>query len=267
MTSTGNSEFDQFAESLNRWRTLGRPIGNLDDAQAQTYEIDMELDHVVSYLSSLGDRALRGDTQIDWASTVPSYLADLDKIETGLGATRISEIEKQRYQDYLTECRLVWERMRLLPVPREGHLGFRKAVLDEFRFLAEEFQFRVVRHSPINVRYESTALFVELTYSPDSPEISLAVGRLPRTGECEEAFYLDDITYMAGLGSFDFEDLDLKTQHGVALFVKSAAEVVREHLGDVLRNDVNAFRLLRDMATERDKRYSDKMKRQHGPNE
>jgi hypothetical protein len=199
----------------------------------------------VSHLSSVGADALRRNTKIDWPKIVPEYLADFDAIEREIEATPIPEERKQIYRDYISECRSVWEKMALLPVPAEGHLGFRKEVQSRFRFLEAGYNFQVTQATPIMVRYESPYSYVELYYSPNCPAIAFQLGRLPQPKEGEVWFSLDDIAYWADLGlQFDYSQFDLESRQGIRDFVASAAGIIQHHADPVLRNNASAWESL-----------------------
>lgn len=253
MTKSGDNLSVQFSSVFERWKALPRPIGNLKDNQAPTYPVELDLDHVVRYLLGLGNEAVEEDTRIDWPRVVPEYLADLEAIEKNVDALPISEEQKEKYQGYVSECRAVLEKMCSLPVPSEGHLGFRKQVLSSFRFLEDAYGFRVTEATPIKVRYESPDLFVELEYSPECPELAFGLGELTDVESSSHLFSLDDFLYWAGLGSFfNYSRFDLQSRDGVAAFVMWAAQLIKDHAGPVLQNEPSAFRMMVAKQRERE---------------
>jgi hypothetical protein len=249
--------FHEFSMAYQHWQWLVPPIGDLRNTNAPTYQIELDLDHEVSSLASVGKRALEGDTQPDWQKIVPGYLADLSAIERSVAVAAIPDERKRMYEDYISECRAVWLKIGLLPVPADGHLGFRKYVLSSFRFLEELHGFRVTETSPIKVRYESNQLFIELKYSPRAPELGLDFGNLVKAEKPPKSFSLDDLAYWAGLGlRFDYSRFDLESRDGVEHFVGDIATFFKLNADSILSNDPNAFNSLFASQKERDLRLA-----------
>ena len=80
MTAVRDDLFNRFSHSFERWKNLARPTGNLTDAQAPTYPIELALDHIASHLLAVGNDAAGSSTKIDWPKIVPENLADLDAV-------------------------------------------------------------------------------------------------------------------------------------------------------------------------------------------
>lgn len=243
--------FREFSRTFEHWKWLVPPVGDLHDNERPTYGIELDLDHEMSALESVGSRALRGDTMPDWPAIVPKYLADLEAIVRRVESASIPEPDKEKYKTYIAECRAVWEKISFLPVPVDGHLGFRGRVLEEFQFLENPFHFRVVQTTPIMVRYESSELFVTLRYSPRAPYLSLELGRLR---EDQPRFSVDDLWHWAGLGlQFDYDRFDLESRNGLANFVAAIARFVQNHAALLLRNDSASFDCLIAKQAERER--------------
>ena len=260
----GHSEsgFKDFADSYARWLRLSRPTRNVENVLAPTHVFEVDLDHTISDLVSVGRRTLEKPTQFDYAKIVPQYLEDIDRLESKLDTLNVSDGERNNYRTYLSECRWVWEKMKQLQTPPEGHLGFRGAVLSSFTFLQRDYQFVVADAAPIRVRFESKIIYAELTYSPDAPMLSFTIGRIGI--DPDGTYVLDDIFYIANHEiSFDYSKFDLQTEEGIVSFVRYAAELVRNNAEGILRGDPNAFRLLEDMAGEREQRYVEEADKKH----
>jgi hypothetical protein len=263
MAHTEPDPFREFSEAFERWRWLLPPIGNLRDSKRLTYPIELDLDHEVSSLSGVGGDALRGNTKPDWQKIAPEYLANLNTIERNVDAAPIPEERKKKYRDYISECRLLWKKISLLPVPAEGHLGFRRCVLDNFSFLEKQYGFRVTETTPIRVCYASTELLVELTHAPGAPELSLGFGRLGKGEDQPPSFSLDDLMYWAGLGlRFDYARFNLESKDGLADFIASAAQILQQYAGPILRNEPSCFHTLLTKQAERERRLSDETESQ-----
>jgi hypothetical protein len=257
MAQQQSDPFLEFAKAFERWRWLLPPREDLRNSKGPTYQIDLDLDHEVSSLASVGGKALKGDTRPDWPKIVPEHLADLDKIERNIDEASISVERKRSYKDYVSQCRLVWEKIALLPVPPEGHLGFRKGVVSSFRFLEDTYGFRLTQCTPIKVRYESPELFLELNHSPQAPELSLELGDLRHEAE-QHSFSLDDILHWAGLGlRFDYARFDLERRDDVASFLEAVAQLLRDCANSLLRNDRSSFDTLLLKQGERERLIED----------
>jgi len=251
MTAVRDDLFNRFSHSFERCKNLARPTGNLTDAQAPTYPIELALDHIASHLLAVGNDAAGSSTKIDWPKIVPENLADLDAVQTSLDSLAITEGQKAPFRSYISECRALWEQMRSLPVPPEGHLGFRKAALDYFQFL-EAYGFQVTESTPIRVRYQSATLFVELEYSLECPELTFSLGNLPEGGG-SHLFSLDDFLYAAGLGlSFNYGRFNLESRSGVKALLDWAAQFIKDHAQSVLRNESGSFQLILAKQNERE---------------
>jgi hypothetical protein len=260
------SDLKDFAETYGRWLKLSRPTKNAENESAPTHIFEVDLDHTVGDLASLGKRTLEKPAQFDYAKIVPQYLEDIDRLEAKLDTLNVPDWEKNNYRTYLGECRRVLEKMKKLKTPPDGHLGFRGTVLSSFQFLQVDYHFLVVDATPIKVRFESKVVYVELLYSPDAPMLSFTIGRKGK--DPDGTFVLDDIFYLANYEiSFDYSKFDLQTEEGVVSFIWQAGNLVRNNAEGLLRGDPSAFRLLEDMAGERERRYveeADKKQRELG---
>jgi hypothetical protein len=250
--------FREFSEAFQHWQWLLPPIGDLRNPNAPTYPIELDLDHELSSLASVGKRALEGDTKPDWPKIVPGYLAHLHAIERNVAAAAIPDERKRKYENYISECRSVWQKISRLPVPADGHLGFRKYVLSSFRFLEESHEFRVTETSPIKVRYESNQLFIELNYSPRAPELGFELGSLVNAKELPQSFSLDDLAYWAGFGlRFDYDHFQLDSPTGLAEFIVNVARFVEQHARPLLSNDLRSLDSLAAKQAERERRIAE----------
>jgi hypothetical protein len=260
----GHSESDlkDFAESYGRWLKLSRPTRNVENVLAPIHVFEVDLDHTVSDLVSIGRRTLEKPTQFDYAKIVPQYLEDIDRLEAKLDTLNVPDWERNNYRTYLGECRRVWEKMKQLKTTPDGHLGFRGTVLRSFEFLQVDYHFLVVDTTPIKVRFESKVVYLELFYSPDAPVLSFTIGRIGT--DPDGTLVLDDIFYVANHEiSFDYSKFDLQTEKGVVSFIWQAADLVRNNAEGLLRGDPSAFRLLEDMAAERERRYVEEADKKH----
>jgi hypothetical protein len=256
------SDLKDFAESYARWLKLARPTKNVENVLAPAHIFEVDLDHTVSDLVSVGRRTLEKPTQFDYSKIVPQYLEDIDRLEARLHTLSVPDRERNNYRTYLGDCRQVWERMKHLKIHPDGHLSFRGTVLRFFEFLQVDFHFLVVDATPIKVRFESESVYAELSYSPDAPMLSFMIGKIGI--DPNGTFVLDDILYIANHEiAYDYSKFDLETEEGVIRFIGQAADLVRHNAEGLLRGDPNAFRLLEDMAAEREQRYIEEADKKH----
>lgn len=261
--TTPETQFEAFRHKYEAWRDSTQNLPLKRDRVAKGSS-ELELDHLIDYVQPIAAAAAERSTQFDYPKVAREYLQDLEKIQKQLGSASLGGSGRQVYLSYLTEFRHLLTDLGALPVPTEGHLGFRGHALQAFRFLIDEHGFEVGETSPISVRFTSDAMFVALSYSPECPMDSVLVGR--RTGEETpvSGFILDDFAYVDGLGVlFDYERFDLRDKGGVAKFLETAASLIRRRGGSVLNGEEEALRGLQRNADEREQAYIKMMEREH----
>jgi hypothetical protein len=131
-------------------------------------------------------------------------------------------------------------------------LGFVEEVLSAFHFLTNEYGFRCVEANSdvlngrgASVRYESTSVFVVLTFDYLRSELEVYIGRLARKRRQEQGYSLDVIAEYAGLkrgpGHTYFQ---ASTEEEVKRTVRKLAGLVRTYADSILRDDPRAFEQL-----------------------
>lgn len=135
-----------------------------------------------------------------------------------------------------------------MSVERE-YLGFALAAENAFRFLVEDFGFRVIRREPTFVRYESQAAFVNVYHGRSSYEIGLEVGpRAEVSGRAEEKFMLGDILEACGEpGGAAFRQAE--TGEEVSRYLYELAELAKKFGVPAFRGEREFYSRLRETQT------------------
>lgn len=250
MSMNSFAQFEAFERSYSRWLGITQPVAKTGDLWAQSLYV--ELDHVVTHIRTIATRARSRSTDTDYERIADVNISEIAALGSAVkNAASLTNREKEEFTHYLEECGTVWQAIRILPVPVEGYLGFRRSVLSSFGFLENEFGFRMVASSPISVRYESQYLSIELLHSPQCPELSFSLSRLDDGAD----YVLDDIAYRAtGQCRFQYEQFNLCSADGTEQFVKAAAQVIRKYAGDILQAGPDSLQSLRLAAEERERR-------------
>lgn len=262
MTSA-EEQFEVFGQAYTAWQSQTQALPFRRNRELPKGAFELEVDHLIDYVQPILAAAAKRSAKFDYPKVVGEYLHDLGLIEAKLESTPLGNPDRRAYLDYLAECRSLLSKLGSLPVPPEGHLSFRASALQAFRFLIDEYGFKVAETSPTSVRYTTGAMFADLSHSPECPMNSILVGK--RTGDdtSTSGFILDDFAYVAGLGVlFDYERYDLLDSAGIAKFLPTAASLVRDNGSSLLSGDAEAFREFQSKADERERSYIEMMERQ-----
>ena len=128
-------------------------------------------------------------------------------------------------------------------------LGFAATAEDAFRFLVQDFDFRMVSRAPTLVRYESQAVFVNIYHGRSSYEIGIEVGpRATVPGEAEERFMLADILETCGEpGGAAFRQAE--TVEEVSRYLYELAELAKKYGVAAFRGEKEFYLQLRETQT------------------
>ncbi len=133
---------------------------------------------------------------------------------------------------------------------RRDDLGFRRAVLDSFGFLVDEYGFRSAEEKPTLVRYESDTVGVRVYHGRQSYELDV------------EFIDLDGVENAPPLKLLDVLRLEGKEQEmphgffqsskpgGVRRLVDKLAQLTREYASEILRGNRMYFRRLSVLRSE-----------------
>ena len=128
------------------------------------------------------------------------------------------------------------------PGPERAQLGFKDAVLANFKFLID-FGLHPVEEKVTLVRYESSEVFVNVFHGRASFELGLEIGRLK---EPDAKLSIFDVVRWAsaektdGLGQHVM--FQVSSREGVQEFVPKLAEMVKKYAPPFLRGDEDAYR-------------------------
>jgi hypothetical protein len=256
--------FDVFKQEYTAWHrhTQALPFRRARGLPKGAFELD--LDHVIDYVQPILAAAAKRSTQFDYPKVASEYLHDLDQLQAELESAPLGDSDRQADSGYLFRCRRLLSHLGSLPVPPEGHLDFRGHALQAFRFVIDEYGFEVAGTSPISAQFVTAVMFLDLSYLPECPMNSILVGRRACEGTPPSGFILDDFAYVAGLGVvFDYERFNLSDSAGIAMFLLTAAFLVRSYGGSLLTGDLDTFRRFESKSDEREQSYIAMMDRQH----
>lgn len=131
--------------------------------------------------------------------------------------------------------------LQIDPSPERAKLGFREAVLADFKFLGD-LGFHPVQEEITLVRYESPTVFVNIYHGRASFELGVEIGGL---GEPSEKVTLYDIVAWAGaLNAEGFGQhvmFQVSSREGVQQFVPRLANLVRRYGMPFFKGDATAY--------------------------
>jgi len=258
-------QFGAFIRGYKDWQALTQALPFQNDPNMVRGAFEISLDHLISFLRPVFAAAAQRSTKLDYPGVAAEYLGDLNRVKLELGNVSVPLADRRFYEQYLAALQGLIETLGSLPVPPEGHLGFRKHALHAFGFLTAEYAFATTAASPLTVLFEARAMFVKLSHSPDCPADGLLVGSRVDGAPTLSGFILDDFAYAAGLGvQFDYEQFDLLSRAGVADFLDMAAYLLRLQGDAVLRGDPEGLRAFQAMAEDRERSYVEMMERESG---
>jgi hypothetical protein len=255
--------FQTFRRTFERWAAHTAALPLSLGSPESPFELD--LDHLIGYVSPIAIDAAEGSTQYDYPNVAAEYLDDINQIRSEFEQARLTEAARHTYATYLDEFSHLLTELAALPMPAEGHLGFRGAALRAFNFLIAEYGFEVTESSPITVTFTYKRMRVCLTHSPQYPPGTVDVGLNSSDGGSECAFVLDDFDYVtSGHIVFDYDVFDLSNPKGIERFLQAAASLIRSSGNALLKGDMQAWRDFQKRADERDRAYTRMMERDHG---
>lgn len=141
-------------------------------------------------------------------------------------------------------------------VPDRSVLGFAEAVANAFRFLVEDFGFKVVDTDATLVRYESDRVFLNVYHGRRSYEIGVEVGYLHERDA--NKYRLPEVlgAILGESGQQNAYYLQSSNRDGVRRCVETAAGLVEEHYGPVLRGDPIALERVKVFSSKRNEDYT-----------
>jgi len=254
--------FGEFRRDYQEWwqQTLALPVRRRGHAAASAFELD--LDHVIDHVRSVGSLAADGSTALEYPKIATKCREDVARLQARLEQDPLSDVECALYGAYLRRLDALLARLAALPVPEDGHLGFKRSARTAFGFLVREYHFTEVEDSPISVTFARDALRVELNYSPEYPANGVVVISSPPSQDPDSLLMLDDFVFAETEQlTFDYSPYDLTRSSGVEAFFHAAASVVRRQGDRLLRGDPDGVRQLLVAAAARERAYIELMER------
>lgn len=103
-----------FVQAWQVWVRAEAPIKNsrLRRHTEPTYAIELELDHLVSYLHSMGTNIMAGKIFENYLPQTNHDLATLTQIKISLDNCAGKELEKESFRNYLCQTEKVYEEIQ-----------------------------------------------------------------------------------------------------------------------------------------------------------
>jgi len=100
----------RFARAWFMWRRMAAPVERFRNGErlAPSYDLECELDHVVSSVYALGS-AFSAGAQWDFAAKASRRIADLDDVAAKLDTTAIVGVARAGWDQYVRATRAVLE--------------------------------------------------------------------------------------------------------------------------------------------------------------
>ena len=259
---TLDDQFEVFRREHAAWWRDTQAMPFRRDRESPKTAFELDLDHLVDYVQPILVAAADHSTQFEYPRVSEEYLHDLDRIESQMESGSLTDSDQKLYSAYFVECRHLLASLGSLPVPAEGHLGFRRSALHAFAYLIDEYDFVVTETSPISVRFEKDELVVIVEYSPACPMSSILVAKRVNEQSPTSGFVLDDFAYVAGLGViFDYGQFDFGRADQLSKFLEMAGTLLHRYGGQLLSGDGGAFREFQSKADERERLYVEELER------
>lgn len=217
-----------------------------------------DLYEAVDDLCHLGERAVTGDTRINYRARAESDLVLFRKLRT-ICSDR-SEKSRERYEAVLDLAMEFLRQVAQIPLPPNGHLGVFRAIRKHFAFLFEQYGFAVNDEQPTGVCLKSGSVSLELKCATAS-SLSFAL-----TKDNLRHFWLEDLLYLHHDQRFESVpfSLDLRTEGDVESWFEFVAGVLKEYGRDVLTDQPGAWEQLVQAQSERDANYAAMMNAKYG---
>lgn len=157
--------------------------------------------------------------------------------------------------------------LEVIPSPERTQLGFPEAVVDAFDFLVQDYGFRCIKSDMTFVRFESSAVFVNVYHGRASYEIGVEIGLInDPLAQIESPLTLRDIVEFNGaenqIGYTRVVTFSAYNPELVRKFVNKLADFVKVYAEPELKGDrvvfdqLRAFRSRQAADEERERRLS-----------
>jgi hypothetical protein len=131
-------------------------------------------------------------------------------------------------------------------------LGFPQAVISAFVFLVKDFSFSCIRCEATYVRYESSAVFINVYHGRASFELNVEIGERAVSDVREHSFTIGEILYMANPQvAENYHPYQATTAESVKKFVDELARLVKEYATPALQGDRLFFQRVSEIQLQR----------------
>ncbi len=137
---------------------------------------------------------------------------------------------------------------------------FESVILDEFRFLKEEFDFlRIPIKRDFFVRYESNLVYITISYDEYSYEIGFSIGLL---GLGKSEYYLNEILQLYS-NQMNINDIGIQASNlkDLTAVLNRMSAFLKKNSEKILRGDIEEFSKLRTIRSSNFKRQKDSWNR------
>jgi len=238
---------------------LESSVSNLK-AERNLGPLQNDVCEAVDDLCHLGQRAIAGDTRVNYRARAQSDLAIFGKLReiVAPGAAK----DRERYLPLLDCAENLLRQIAQIPVPPDGHLGVLRIIRSRFDFLFEHYRFTVAREKPTGMRLVSGPVAVEIEWATQA-YLSFSIQR-DGSGD----FWIDDLLYLHGGQRYLTvpQAIELSTEADVDAWFRFIAGVLREYGDEQLRDERGAFERLAHAQARRDAEYAAMMDAKHGSN-
>lgn len=145
--------------------------------------------------------------------------------------------------------------------PERKKLQFEESALDAFRFLIDDYEFRLAKSSPMIIRYIKKDAFVTIVYDYGY-YLSVSIGKPARY----RGYDLSDVIRLdydlESSGFLKYRNYQTDNREELARFVYHLADLTREYASPLLRGNEDMFSRLKEETGRRNTIHSDRLQAQ-----
>jgi hypothetical protein len=235
---------------------LGLSVSDLK-AERSLGPLQNDVYEAMDDLCHLGQRAVAGDTRVDYPARAESDFVLFGKLRNIISA--IDTKGRERYLPLLDCAESLLRQIAQIPIPTDGHLGVHRAIRSRFDFLFKDYGFTVVGTKPTNMRLVSGPVAVELGWATQASQ-SFSI----RRGDLGD-FWIEDLLYLHGDERYLTvpQAIHLRTEADVDAWFRFISEALGQYGDEQLRDSPGAFERLAQAQAQRDAEYAAMMDAKH----
>lgn len=203
------------------------------------------------YWRNLGKRALESDARVNYTKLAQEEKVNLARLSVRLSGQVATEARSfKEYAEVLAIADKVLDEVATIPPSEGGYLGFLAVVKSEFKFLQDNYAFRIRVQEPTCIRYSSDSVYIEFQSSMD-PILSCSFGP---DDDRNLSYWVDDLLYLYGDERYRFirKTPPLRTRDEVHAWFLSLADIWKQYGDEVLTNSPEVFERLAVAQASRD---------------